>query len=62
VADLAEPLPGIAPARVRHPATGYLLYLVAAVLFAINGTVAKSMLLAGFEASALSQLRATAAS
>jgi drug/metabolite transporter (DMT)-like permease len=61
VADLAEPLPGIAPARTPHPATGYALYLAAAALFAINGTVAKSLLLAGFEASALSQLRATGA-
>jgi drug/metabolite transporter (DMT)-like permease len=61
VTDLAEPLPGVAPAKIRHPATGYLLYLGAALLFAINGTVAKSLLLAGFEASVLSQLRATVA-
>ena len=47
--DLVEPIPGVAPARTRHPATGYLLYLVAALLFSINGTVAKSLLLAGFE-------------
>lgn len=59
--DLAEPLPGVAPAKVRHATTGYLLYLAAAFLFAINGTVAKSLLLAGFEASSLSQLRATIA-
>lgn len=59
--DLAEPIPGIAPAKNPHAATGYLLYLVAAFLFAINGTVAKSLLLAGFEASSLSQLRATVA-
>jgi drug/metabolite transporter (DMT)-like permease len=59
--ELVEPLPGVAPARTRHPLTGYLLYLVAALLFSINGTVAKSLLLAGFEASALSQLRATVA-
>jgi threonine/homoserine efflux transporter RhtA len=61
VTDLAEPLPGVAAARTRSPVTGYLLYLVAALLFSINGTVAKSLLLAGFEASALSQLRATVA-
>ena len=59
--DLAEPLPGVAEARIRRPATGYLLYLVAALLFAINGTVAKTLLLGGIEATALSQLRATVA-
>jgi drug/metabolite transporter (DMT)-like permease len=59
VTDLAEPLPGVAPARARHPATGYLLYLVAALLFALNGTVAKTLLLGGMEATRLSQLRAT---
>jgi drug/metabolite transporter (DMT)-like permease len=59
VTDLAEPLPGVAPARARHPATGYLLYLVAALLFALNGTVAKTLLLAGAEATRLSQFRAT---
>ena len=59
--DLAEPLPGVAPAAVRHPARGYLLYLVAALLFALNGTVAKTLLLGGIEPSVLSQVRATAA-
>ncbi len=57
--DLAEPLPGVEPARAVHPARGYALYLFAALLFALNGTVVKSMLLAGLEASDLSQLRAT---
>ena len=60
--DLAEPLPGVAAARTRHPATGYLLYLVAALLFALNGTVAKTLLLGGMEATRLSQLRATVSS
>lgn len=59
--DLAEPLPGVVPARVRHPARGYALYLSAALLFALNGTVAKTLLLGGMEATRLSQLRATAA-
>jgi drug/metabolite transporter (DMT)-like permease len=59
--DLAEPLPGVPPATRRHPATGYLLYLVAALLFALNGVVAKTLLLGGMEASRLSQLRATLA-
>lgn len=59
--DLAEPLPGVVPARIRHPPTGYLLYLAAALLFAFNGTVAKTLLLGGIEASHLSQVRATLA-
>lgn len=59
--DVAEPIPGVTPARVRHAPTGYALYLLAAVLFAVNGTVAKTLLLGGIEASYLSQLRATLA-
>jgi len=59
--DVVEPLPGVAPARRRRPAVGYLLYLAAATLFAINGTVSKSILLTGVESARLSQLRVTAA-
>jgi drug/metabolite transporter (DMT)-like permease len=59
VTDVVEPIPGVAASPVRRPARGYLLYLGAAVLFALNGTVAKSLLLAGIEATRLSQLRAT---
>ncbi len=59
--DVVEPLPGVVPARVRHAPTGYLLYLGAALLFAINGTVSKTLLLGGIDASDLSQLRATVA-
>ena len=59
--DLAEPLPGVVLAKNPHPATGYLLYLGAAVLFALNGTVSKTLLLGGMEATRLSQLRVTAA-
>ena len=59
--DLAEPLPGVPLARTLHRARGYLLYLVAALLFAFNGTVAKTLLLGGVEATRLSQLRATVA-
>jgi drug/metabolite transporter (DMT)-like permease len=61
VTDLAEPIPGVAPAPVPHPMRGYLLYLLAAFFFALNGTIVKSMLLAGLEATDLSQLRATGA-
>lgn len=60
MSDLAEPLPGVTVTK-GHPAVGYLLYLVAAVLFALNGTVSKSILLSGFEAGRLSQFRVTAA-
>ncbi len=56
---VVEPIPGVAAAPTRRPARGYLLYLGAAALFALNGTVAKSLLLAGIEATRLSQFRAT---
>jgi drug/metabolite transporter (DMT)-like permease len=59
--DLAEPVPGVVPAAAPHPTRGYLLYLLAALLFAFNGIVVKTMLLAGLEAADLSQLRATGA-
>ena len=59
--DLAEPLPGVTPGDHRRPALGYLLYLGAAVLFGINGTVSKFILLSGVESARLSQLRVTAA-
>jgi len=61
VSDLAEPLPGVTAADRRHPLTGYLLYLAGAFLFAINGTVSKSILLSGIDSARLSQLRVTAA-
>jgi drug/metabolite transporter (DMT)-like permease len=61
VTDVAEPLPGIDVGPRPNPGRGYLLYLVAATLFAINGTVAKSIMLTGIEPSRLSQLRVTAA-
>ena len=48
--DLAEPLPGVVLAKNPHPATGYVLYLGAAILFALNGTVSKTLLLGGMEA------------
>ncbi len=59
--DLAEPLPGVAAAPRVRPARGYLLYLVAATLFALNGTVAKTAMLGGVDATRLSQLRTTGA-
>ena len=59
MSDLAEPLPGVSLARTRHPARGYVLYVLAAVLFAFNGTISKSILLSDFDSARLSQLRVT---
>ena len=61
MSDLAEPPTGITPAKQPHPKTGYLLYLTAACLFALNGTVSKSLLLTGIDAARLSQVRVTGA-
>jgi drug/metabolite transporter (DMT)-like permease len=61
VTDLAEPLPGIAVSTRSRPWRGYALYLVAAFLFALNGTVAKTVMANGVDVWRLSQLRATGA-
>ena len=45
----------------RRPLLGYLTYLVAATLFALNGTVSKYLLLGGVPWMRLSQLRVTLA-
>lgn len=45
----------------RTASIGYLLYLPAAVLFSLNGTVSKQLLVGGVESTRLSQLRVTAA-
>lgn len=45
----------------RRPALGYALYLAAALLFGINGTVSKVVLQAVDDAARVSQLRVTAA-
>lgn len=44
-----------------HQFTGYLLYLTASLLFSLNGTVSKAILLTGIDPARLSQLRVTAA-
>jgi len=41
--------------------TGYVLYLAAVFLFALNGTVSKSLLLTGIDAARLSQIRVSSA-
>lgn len=61
MSDLVEPIPGIRLTKNPHPLTGYFLYLIASVLFALNGTVSKSILLTGIDPERLSQLRVTAA-
>lgn len=61
MSDLAEPIPGVSLAHRPRPAAGYLLCMGAAGLFAINGTVSKSILITGIDSSRLSQLRVSAA-
>lgn len=61
MSDLAEPVPGVGLGRRPKVALGYALTAGAAVLFAINGTVSKSIMLSGIEPTRLSQLRVTAA-
>ncbi len=61
MSDVAEPIPGIPLNKHPHPYTGYALYLTASILFALNGTVAKSILLTGIDPARLSQLRVTGA-
>ena len=61
MSDIAEPLTGITPAKQQHPMTGYILYLAAVFLFALNGTVSKSLLLTGIDAARLSQIRVSSA-
>lgn len=61
MSDLVEPLPGVRLTQSRNVFTGYAIYLCAAMLFAMNGTVSKSILLSGIDAARLSQLRVTAA-
>lgn len=51
---------GAGPSR-RTRFLGYALYLPAAFLFALNGTVSKQLLVGGVDALRLSQLRVTAA-
>ena len=59
--ELAEPVPGIPAAPHRRRPLGYALYFLAALLFAVNGTVSKTILLTGIPSARLSELRVTAA-
>ncbi len=59
--DLAEPVPGVRLGHRPHAMLGYALCIGAAVLFSINGTVSKAIMLSGIDPTRLSQLRVTAA-
>lgn len=58
---LPAPPASLTGPRPVHPARGYLLYLTAALLFGINGTVSKVLLQSVGDAARVSQLRVTAA-
>jgi drug/metabolite transporter (DMT)-like permease len=59
---VVEPiLPAGAPPRDRRPLLGYGMVLLAATLFAVNGTVSKVILDAGLPSSRLAQIRSTGA-
>lgn len=59
MADVAY-IPG-EPGRERRPAVGYAMVISAALLFALNGTVAKVVLQSGISSLELTQVRATGA-
>ena len=59
--ETALPVATTGPDRVRQPARGYVYLVVAAALFAFNGTVSKVILDAGMSAPRLTQLRCTGA-
>jgi drug/metabolite transporter (DMT)-like permease len=61
VTDLAEPLPGVAPAARVRPLRGYALYAIAAFLFTLNGIAAKTVMAGGVEVWRLAQMRVTGA-
>ena len=61
MSDITDPLPGIKPASHRSLLLGYLLYLLGALAFAINGTVSKAILLSDLDPARVSQLRVSAA-
>ena len=49
------------PDRVRHPRRGYVYLVLAAALFALNGTVSKVILSSGLTAMRLTELRCAGA-
>jgi drug/metabolite transporter (DMT)-like permease len=61
VVETALPVAGDDLAAVRRPGRGYAYLVVAAILFAINGTVSKVILDAGMSAMRLTELRCAGA-
>ena len=59
--ETALPVATGEPDRVRHPGRGYLYLIVAAALFALNGTVSKVILASGMSAMRLTELRCAGA-
>ena len=59
--ETALPVATTGPDRVRHPARGYVYLVVAAALFAVNGTVSKVILDTGVTAMRLTELRCAGA-
>ena len=59
MADVAY-IPG-EPGRERRPAVGHAMIILAALLFALNGTVSKVVLQSGISSLELTQVRATGA-
>ena len=60
---MVETIPGslAAPAGERHPRVGYVCLVVAAALFAVNGTVSKVILASGITSLRLTELRCAGA-
>jgi drug/metabolite transporter (DMT)-like permease len=54
-------IPAEAPPAAEHPALGYAMVTAAAILFAVNGTVAKVILASGITSLRLSEIRSTGA-
>jgi drug/metabolite transporter (DMT)-like permease len=61
VVETALPVAVGEPDRVRHPRRGYAYLVVAAALFALNGTVSKVILDSGLTAMRLTELRCAGA-
>lgn len=59
MADVAY-IPG-EPGEERRPVVGYAMVMIAAILFAVNGTVSKVVLSSGLDSLELTQARATGA-
>jgi drug/metabolite transporter (DMT)-like permease len=61
VVETALPVAVGEPDRVRHPRRGYVYLVLAAAMFALNGTVSKVILSSGLTAMRLTELRCAGA-